>query len=209
MPRAEKDAEKRQQLEHSGPAKRVCRDRLAPSQTAGKLLARAGPGCGTALKRRAVSPRAVKLLNRFRRDSLRNKRLDHIATFDVAVVRDGDTALHAAGHLASVVFEAAQRSDFAFEDDYVVAQQPHFGIALDQAIAHAATGNRSHLWNAECLLHLGAALVGFFDGRFKQAGHGALDLVLPFVNDRVQANVDFFLVAELLRFALRTHVEAN
>ena len=58
-------------------------------------------------------------------------------------------------------------------------------------------------------LHLGAALVGFLDRRLEQAGHGLLDLVLQFVNDRVQADIDFFLVGEFLRFAFRTHVEAD
>ena len=128
---------------------------------------------------------------------------------DVAVVRDRDAALHAVGDFLGVVFEAAQRSDFAFEHDDVVAQQANFGVVLDHAIGHAATGNRSHLRDAESFEHLGAALVSFFDRRFEQAGHGALDLVLQFVNDRVQADVDFFLLGQFLRLALRPHVEAD
>jgi hypothetical protein len=48
-------------------------------------------------------------------------------------------------------------------------QQSHFGIAFDHAIDHAAAGNSAHLRDAEGLEHLGAALVGFFDRRFKQA----------------------------------------
>src|ERR1051326_4050291 len=129
--------------------------------------------------------------------------------FDVAVVGDRDAALHAIGDFFGIVFEATQRSDFALEDDHVVAQQADFGVALDQAIDYAAARDRSHFRDAEGFEHLGAALVGFFDRRLEQAAHGALDLVLQFVNDRVQADVDFFLLGELLRLALRTHIEAD
>ncbi len=108
-----------------------------------------------------------------------------------------------------IIFEAPQRCHFALEHDDVIAQQPHFGIALDQSIAHAATRNRPHLRNAEGLLHVGASLVSFFDRRFEQAGHRALDLVLQFVNDRVQTYVDFLLIGQFLRLAFRTHIKSN
>jgi len=36
-------------------------------------------------------------------------------------------------NLAGIVLEAAQRTDLALENHNVVAQQPHFGIALDKA----------------------------------------------------------------------------
>ena len=49
-------------------------------------------------------------------------------------------------------------------------------------------------------------MVSLFDRRFEQPSHGALDLVLQFVNDRVQPYVDFLLIGKLLRLALRTHV---
>src|ERR1700674_1060545 len=55
----------------------------------------------------------------FRCDLLGHEGLDHVADFNVAIVGDGDAAFHAVGYLAGVVFEAAQRVDFAFEDHHV------------------------------------------------------------------------------------------
>src|SRR5437660_9911273 len=46
------------------------------------------------------------LRHRLRRNLFRHKRLDHVADFDVSVVRDRDTAFHAVGDLRSVVLEA-------------------------------------------------------------------------------------------------------
>src|SRR6202051_1909600 len=64
-----------------------------------------------------------KLLNHcFRGDPLRGECLDHVAGFDIAIVRDRDAALHAIGDFLGVVLEAPQRSDLALEHDYVVAQ---------------------------------------------------------------------------------------
>ena len=50
---------------------------------------------------------------------------------------------------AGIVLEAAQRADLAGEDDHVVAQQPHFGVALDEAVGHAAAGDGADLRDAE------------------------------------------------------------
>src|SRR5215469_13812919 len=43
----------------------------------------------------------------------------------------------------------------------------------------------------------------------KQAAHGTLDLVLQLVDDRVQADIHFLLLRELLRLAFGAHVEAD
>jgi len=63
-----------------------------------------------------------QLRHHFRGHALGHECLDHVANFDIAVVCNRDTALHAVGDLAGVVFESAQRSDLAFKGDYVVAQ---------------------------------------------------------------------------------------
>src|SRR6202030_1235112 len=109
------------------------------------------------------------LRNYFRSNSLGGKRLDHVADFNVTVIGDRNAALHAVGDLAGIILEAPQRSYLAFEHLYVVAQQAHFGVALDQAIADAATGHGPNLRNAEDIQHLGATLVRFFDRGFEQA----------------------------------------
>src|SRR3977135_2100763 len=52
--------------------------------------------------------RTVGLGHRFRGNLFRHEGFDHVADFDVAVIRDRNTALHAVGDLRGVVFEAAQ-----------------------------------------------------------------------------------------------------
>src|SRR3954463_7495381 len=104
-----------------------------------------------------------RLRDYFCRDARRGEGFDHIARFDVAVVRDGDTALHPVRDFLGIILESPQRSDFAFEDHNVVAQEPNFGIALDVAIRYAASGNRSDLRDAEGFENLGASLIGFLD----------------------------------------------
>src|SRR5258708_10876848 len=145
----------------------------------------------------------------FRGYSLGYEGFNRVADLDVAVVGDRNTALHAVGNLAGIILKAAQRAHLAFEHLHVVAQQADFGIALDQAIADAATSDCANLRDAEDIQHFGAALVILLDRRFEQAAHGALDLILQFVNDRVQADIHFLLLGDLLRLALRTHIEAN
>src|SRR3974390_418366 len=99
---------------------------------------------------------------------------NYVAGLDVAIVRDRDAALHTVGDFLGIVFEASQRSDLAFEHDNIVTQQAHFGVAFDNSIGNAATGNRSNFGDAEGFEHLGASLVSFLDGRFEQPAHGAL-----------------------------------
>src|SRR5690348_15059898 len=145
----------------------------------------------------------------FRGDTLRGEGLDDITHLDVAVIGDGDAAFHAVAHLADVIFEAPERADLAFEYHHVVAQQAHFGIALDVAVLHVAAGHRAHLRNAERFAHFRAPLVGLLDGGLEQAAHGLLNLILQLVNDRVQADIHLLLFRQFLRLALRTHVEAD
>src|SRR5579872_56388 len=154
-------------------------------------------------------PMTISLRHRFSGDFFSGEGFNHVADFDVSVVGDGDAAFHAVGDLAGIVLEAAKRPDFAFEDDHVVAQQSDFGVAFDQPIDDRAAGHGANFWNAEGLANFGASLIGFFDGRFEQAGHGALDLILQFVNDRVQPDVDLFLIGQFLRLAFGAHVEPD
>src|SRR5580658_10250757 len=111
------------------------------------------------------------LSNYFRGNSLRGKSLDHIANLDVAIIRDRDAALHAICNLFGIVLEAPQRSNFTFEHLHVIAQQAHFGVALDQTITHATAGHRPNFRDAEHVQHLSAALVVFLEGGFEQAAH--------------------------------------
>src|SRR5579871_389277 len=160
--------------------------------------------------RNAITSEAgVSLRQRFRGDLLRYKCFNHIAGFDVAVIRDRDAALHAIAHLAGVVFKAPQRADFASENYRVVTEKPDLGITLDQAIRYRASSNGANFWNTERFLDQRASLVNFLECRFQKAGHGPFDLILQLVNDRVQPDVHFFLLGQFLRFAFWTDVESD
>src|SRR5438270_3069478 len=152
---------------------------------------------------------ATTLGNYLCRNALGSKRFDDVAHLYIAVVGDGNTALHAVADFAGIIFEAAQRAHFAGEDHDIVTQQADFGVALDDAVCDLASGDRADFRNAEGLAHLRPALVSFLDSRLEETAHSALDLVLQLVNDRVQADVYLFLLRQFLRFAFRTHVEAN
>src|SRR6266850_7908218 len=106
------------------------------------------------MKLETPETRNCMLRNRFGGNSLGDKALDEIANLDVAVVCDVDAAFEAGAHLADVFFEAAQRSNLAFEDHHVVAQQAYLAVTLDGAILHVATGNSAHLGHAEGVAHL-------------------------------------------------------
>src|SRR5208337_3889971 len=149
------------------------------------------------------------LNERLGRYPLGNEVLDDISHFDVAIVGDGDAAFHAVPHFADVFLEASHRTDLAFEHNHVVAQQAHFGIALDDAVSDVTAGHSTHFRNTESVAHLGASEVGLFDDRLEQSGHGALDFILKLVNDRVQADVHLFLLRQFLRLALRPHIESD
>src|SRR6516164_6072333 len=149
------------------------------------------------------------LSERFRRYPLDHERLDDVAGLDVTVVGDANAAFHAVAHFAGIIFEAPQRAHLALEHDHIVAQQSHFGIALDKAIDHVAASDRAHLGDAEGLADRGASLVGLLEDRFQQARHGALHFILQLVDDGVQANVHLLLFGQLLRLTFRAHVEPD
>ncbi len=113
-----------------------------------------------------------------------------------AKFRTRDAALKSGLHFAGVILEALQRFHFAGEHHHVVAQNPHFAVALDEAIDHHAASHVADFADAEYFPHLGAALVDLFEHRLQHAGHGALQLVGELVNDGVQPDVDLFLLGQ-------------
>src|SRR6478672_5478341 len=144
-----------------------------------------------------------------RSDALGHKGLNHVAFLYVIEVLEVNTALHAVADFAGIVLKTPERTDLAFVNLHAIAHQANIGIALDDAVQHIAAGDGACLGYAERIANFRAALVGFLDDGLKQAQHGFLDLVLQLVNDRVQADIDFFHVRQLLRFALRTDIEAD
>src|SRR6266852_2815134 len=158
----------------------------------------------------------TKLLNyqflsdsHFGSDALGDKGFNHVAFLHVVIVLDVDTALHAVTHFAGIILEPLERPDLALVNLDTIAHEPDFRITFDGAIQHGTARHGADLRHAEGVTHFGAALVSFLDEGFKQAGHGFLDLILEFVNDRVQADINFLLLRQLLRFAFRTHIEPD
>src|SRR5437763_14652813 len=142
-------------------------------------------------------------------DFLGYEGLDYIASLYVIEISDRNAAFHAVSDFAGIVFETLQRTDFAFVNLDAIAHQAHIRIAFNQAIHHVTTGNGADLGHAEGLTHFSTSQVSLLDDWLKQAGHGFPDLILQLVNDGVQANIHVLHFGELLRFALRTHVEAD
>src|SRR5215471_18662248 len=140
---------------------------------------------------------------------LRHERFDHVAAFYVVVIADSDTALHTVAHFAHVILEALERTNLAFVYLDAIANQSHIGIALDCAVLHVASRHSADLRYPEGLAYLGPAQISFLDDGLKQSGHGFLDFVLELINDRVQTDIYFLHLRQLLGLALRTNVEAD
>src|SRR5205085_12186944 len=81
--------------------------------------------------------------------------------------------------------------------------------AGDHAVDHHAAGDDARLRHLERVAYFGAALEHFLELRIEEAGHGRLDLVDHRVDDRVEADVDAFLVRQVRRVALGPDVEAD
>src|SRR5947208_8088272 len=142
-------------------------------------------------------------------DFLGYEGLDYIASLYVIEISDSNAAFHAISDFAGVVFEALQRANLAFVHLDAIAHQAHIRIALNQTVEYVTTSNSADFGHAEGLAHFSASQVSLLDDRLKQARHGFPDLILQLVNNGVQADINILHFGELLRFALRTHVEAD
>src|ERR1700730_13411282 len=96
--------------------------------------------------------------------------LDEVAGFDVLETIEADAAVEPGAHLGDVVLEAPQRSDLAFVDDAVVAQQAHRGAARDHPFDHVAAGDGAHLRHLEGIADLGPSGGDLAEGGVEQAG---------------------------------------
>src|SRR5581483_7256452 len=135
--------------------------------------------------------------------------LDDVADLDVLELLDGDAALEALPDLGNVIFEVAQRGNFALVDHAVVAQQTHArGPGNDSVDDHAA-GDRPGLRHLERLADFGATLELLLEFWFQKSGHGRFDLVDQVVDDGVEPDVDAFFLRQLGRIAFGAHVETD
>src|SRR5476649_17863 len=80
---------------------------------------------------------------------------DLVASFDVVVALDADTAFHAGTHFGSVILEAAQGFQLAFEDNDVFTQYTDWTVTVHNTFDNHATGDRAEFRRAEHVTHLG------------------------------------------------------
>src|SRR5579862_7953969 len=96
--------------------------------------------------------------------------LDHVADLDVVELFEADAALESRFHFADVVLEPAQRSDLAFVNDDVVAQQARLGVARsgDPSLGDMAARDRSELRDLERIAHFRDADPDFLERRIEE-----------------------------------------
>src|SRR5581483_2806074 len=134
---------------------------------------------------------------------------DDVADFKVLIAGDLEAALVAFGDFADVVFEAAERFEFAFEDDRLIAQDADFAAARDLAVFDVAAGDGADLADLEDLAHFGVSERDFALYRREHAAHGLLEIVFDFVDDLVEAKVDTFVVRKAFDRLVGPDVEAD
>src|SRR4029078_4782858 len=122
---------------------------------------------------------------------------------------NADTAFISLLHFRGIVFKSLQRSNLAFEDHYIVPQQPDFRAARDLSFGDIATGNDANLWQPERVSNFCATQMGFSEYGIEHAKHGAFDFVDHVVNDRGESDVDFLTVCQLRSFSFRSDVKAD
>src|SRR5947208_12763508 len=96
-------------------------------------------------------------------DFLGYEGLDYIASLYVIEISDSNAAFHAVSDFAGIVFEALQRTDFAFVNLDAIAHQAHIRIAFNQTIHHVTAGNGANLGHTEGLAHFRASQVSLLD----------------------------------------------
>src|ERR1041384_3793423 len=134
-----------------------------------------------------------------RRDLLDHVTLDLIAELDVVEVLEADTALEPFTHFRGVVFKSSQRGDASFPTDHAVADQPGACVAANDPVDDHAAGDGAHARHAEDFAHVGFAENLLFFDFLEHADHRGLNFFFDLVDDRVQPDIDAFLLREFVR----------
>src|SRR5208282_5584803 len=121
---------------------------------------------------------------------------------------NADAALHAGPDFVDVVLEAAQGLDDALVDQALSAENAGFA-ANQAAVVDDAAGDVAAFGQLEDFADLGRADDDLFDDRFQQAGHGFLDLVDQFVNDRVELDLNPFPFGQVGHTDINAGVETQ
>ncbi len=172
----------------------------------GLLPARCGFGCSPLPRK----PRhKIKKLRRRRSRPVQRKTFQNVAHFHVREIRNADSALKPAANFVSIVLKALQRNNPAGINDRIIPQHAHFRIALDDAILHIRPGNHPGTLDAESIPHFSPAQINFLDHRREQPGHSLLQFVAQLVNNRVQPNINAFLLRQISSLSFRANPEPD
>src|SRR3954470_10449779 len=113
---------------------------------------------------------------RRRQHPFHREHFDHVADLQVVELVEADAALEPGLDLADVVLEPPERTDFAFVNDGVVAEQSRLGVACagDAPLADHAARNRAEFWDLEDVAYFGDTDPDLFECRIEQTRHRLL-----------------------------------
>src|SRR6185437_5573613 len=135
--------------------------------------------------------------------------LDDVADLEVVEVLHADATLESFPHFASVVLEPLERRERTVEHLDAVPDDAHATLAVDDAIAHRATGDRADARDLEYLADFRLAQHHFALFRTEHAFHRRAHVGNRFVDDPVQLDLDAFALSRGARVVVRPDVEAN
>src|SRR3954466_16073905 len=141
------------------------------------------------------------------RDLLGAIALDDVADLEVVEVLDADAALEPFAHLAHVFLEATERRDRAVVDLHAIADDARTTLAVDDAAAHVAAGDRAEAGDLEDLAHHRLAGDDLALFRTEQALERGADVVYRLVDDAVEPNVHTLAFRSGAGIFVRPYVE--
>src|SRR5687768_13570843 len=157
-----------------------------------------GPKCH-ACAAKHKSYEALRLpTSQFCRNLIDSVGLDDVTAFDVAEILNSDTAFVALLHFANIVFETTERSQPSLIHHHIVTNHPNArACPSNRSIDHVGSGNRAGLGHGEHLPDFRPAEHALFERGFQQPFHRRFDIVQGIVNNRVEPDVDVFLLRKV------------
>src|SRR5471032_2462261 len=134
---------------------------------------------------------------------------DLVASFDVVVALDANTAFHAGTYFGSVILEAAQGFQLAFEDNDVFTQYTDWTVTVNNTFDNHATGDRAKLRRTEHVTYFSGTQDVLANIAAQHTGEGFLDVFDDVVDHVVVTHVQAFLLDDLASASIGTHVEAK
>src|SRR5450830_859112 len=134
---------------------------------------------------------------------------DLVTDLDVVVALHADTAFHAGTHFGSVILEAAQGFQLAFEDNDVFTQYTDWTVTVNNTFDHHATGDRAKLRRAEHVTYFSGTQDVLANIAAQHTGEGFLDVFDDVVDHVVVTHIQTFLLDNPASASIGTHVEAE